>query len=172
MRTAADEAAAPKYSHVERERRFLVDPARLPPLPAACVLIEDGYITGTRLRLRRMTDSATGEVALKLAKKYQSADPRARPMTNAYLPEAEHAIFALLEARPVTKRRYPVDGFGIDVFEGALAGLLLAEQEAPDAATLAALATPDWAIREVTGDPRYDGGALARLEGLDPQLRS
>ncbi|OWK31886.1 hypothetical protein [Sphingomonas mucosissima] len=66
MRTGADEARSPKYSHIERERRWLIDPARLPALPSAHLLIEDHYISGTRMRLRRMTDSASGQVALKL----------------------------------------------------------------------------------------------------------
>ena len=60
MRSGADEAAAPKYAHVERERRWLIDPARLPALSAEYVLIEDRYLSGTRMRLRRMTDCADG----------------------------------------------------------------------------------------------------------------
>lgn len=171
MRTAADEEAAPKYTHVERERRFLVDPARLPPLPATYVLIVDRYITDTRLRLRRMTDSVTGQVALKLAKKYESTDPTARRMVNAYVTEAEYAVFAALPAQPVQKRRYALDGFGIDVFEGKLAGLILAEIEAPDAETLAAIDSPSWALREVTHDPGYQGGALGALDRA-PSLKA
>lgn len=62
MRTGDDEAASPKYAHIERERRFLVDSGRLPPLDRAraAVRIEDRYIDGTRLRLRRMTDVTSG----------------------------------------------------------------------------------------------------------------
>jgi len=53
----------------------------------------------------------------------------------------------------------------IDVFEGALEGLILAEAEFETAEALAAFPTPDFAIREVTEDPRYRGGTLA-TEGL------
>ena len=168
MRTGADEAAAPKYSHVERERRFRVDPSLLPSLPPEHVLIEDIYLTATRFRLRRMTDSASGEIALKLAKKYEADDPLARAMVNAYLTAEEHAAFARLPGRPIVKRRYPVtvEGaeFGAAVFAGDLEGLVLAEIEAPDAAALAAIPVPAWALREVSHDPRFQGGALAMLD--------
>lgn len=168
MRTGADEAAAPKYSHVERERRFRVDPALLPLLSADHVLIEDRYIAGTRFRLRRMTDSASSEIAYKLAKKYEADDPLARAMVNAYLTAEEYALFATLPGRPIVKRRYPmaVDRaeFGVDLFAGDLDGLVLAEIEAPDAAALAAIPVPSWTTCEVSHDPRYQGGALAVLD--------
>lgn len=176
MRTGADEARSPKYSHVERERRFLVDATRLPELPREHVLIEDRYLIGTRFRLRRMTDSATGTVALKLAKKYDSADVLARPMVNAYLSEAEYRTFAVLPARLVRKRRHAVDAdgwtFGVDVFEGALAGLVLAEIEAADAHILNAVRQPGWAVHDVSLDPRFQGGALAALDSLPKDLQS
>ena len=163
MRTGADEQIAPKYSHVERERRWLVDPAGLPTLPADFVLIEDRYIVGTRFRLRRMTDMATGEISLKLAKKYESADPTARAMVNAYLTSEEYAVFAALNARAVVKRRHLIDGFSVDQFDGALLGLILVEREVEDAADLAGIVPPSWIVREVTHDPRFQGGALAVL---------
>lgn len=163
MRTGADEAASPKYAHVERERRWLVDRLTRPPVRDEGVRIEDCYIVGTRLRLRRMTGK--GGMALKLTKKYDAADPTARAIVTAYLSDAEHALLAGLPAHPVTKRRHavPRDGreWSLDVFEGALAGLELLEIEAPDAATLAALAPPAWVVREVSHDPRYQGGSLA-----------
>ena len=173
MRTGADGARPPKYSLVERERRWLVDPAALPPLPHRHVLVEDRYLTGTRLRLRRMTDSGGDSVTFKLAKKYEAADPAARPMVNAYLDDAEFAVFAGLPASAVRKRRFVVDGFSVDLFEGGLAPLVLAEREAADAPALAALRPPPWVRREVTHDPRFQGGALARLdaEGILALLR-
>ena len=164
MRTGADEARSPKYSHVERERRWLVDPICLPPVPHAHVLIEDGYLDGTRFRLRRMTDSASGTVALKLAKKYDAADCTARPMVNAYLSDAEYALFAGLPRRAIVKRRHSIDGFSVDVFTGLLEGLVLVEREAPNAAALADLMPPSWVLREVTYDLRFQGGTLALLD--------
>lgn len=164
MRTGADEAAAPKYAHVERERRWLVDPARAPAPGAAHLLIEDRYIAGTRMRLRRMTDSASGAVALKLTKKYEAVDPLARAIVTAYLHEAEFALLAGLPGAMIVKRRFDLVAGGItyslDRFEGALAGLALAEIEWPDDAGLRGLPAPPGAIREVSDDPRYQGGSL------------
>ena len=52
----------PKYAHWVAERRFVVDASRLPPLDlSAARTIEDLYIDGGRLRLRRITHAATGE---------------------------------------------------------------------------------------------------------------
>lgn len=164
MRTGADEARSPKYAHIERERRWLIDPARLRTLPTAHVLIEDRYISGTRMRLRRMTDSDSGQVALKLTKKYEAVDPLARAIVTAYLHEAEFALLAGLPGVMIVKRRFDLVAGGIaysiDRFEGALAGLTLAEIEWPDDAGLRDLPAPPGAIREVSDDPRYQGGSL------------
>jgi CYTH domain-containing protein len=167
MRALADEMQSSKYAHVERERRWLVDPASRPPLDGLdWVLIEDRYIRGTRMRLRRMSNSVTGERSLKLTKKYDSPDPLARPIVTAYLTEAEHALLSTLEADPLTKRRYSiaVGGFewSLDLFAGPLEGLELLEIEAPDAQSLTRLTPPGWVRAEVSSDSNYEGGTLAR----------
>jgi len=138
MRTGDEEARSPKYAQFERERRFLVDRARQPDLAGLpFVEIEDRYLDGTRLRLRRMCDGATGAVVLKLTKKYESEDVRARPIVTAYLAEGEYQALAMLPARRLFKRRYKIETgrgvFGIDIFQGALEGLVLAEIESADA---------------------------------------
>lgn len=84
MRGIDEDLRSPKYALVERERRFLVDRAALPPMPKAHVLIEERYLAGTRFWVRRMTEALTDVRALKLAKKYEADDPTARPMVNAY----------------------------------------------------------------------------------------
>lgn len=160
------ELASPKYARPELERRWRVDPALRPPVEdLAVVVIEDRYLTGTRMRLRRMTRS-DGWTACKLTKKYDTDRPEARPIVTAYLTEAEHAVFAALPARPVRKRRYriPIEGrcWSLDVFEGPLEGLELVEVEVPDEATLAALVPPPWATKEVTREVRYQCGSLAQ----------
>jgi adenylate cyclase len=53
----------------------------------------------------------------------------------------------------------------VDVFEGALAGLVMAEIELDDATDAPPL--PAFLGREVTGDPRYLNARLA-LDGLPP----
>ena len=50
----------------------------------------------------------------------------------------------------------------MDRFEGALAGLFLAEADFADDAAMAAFPHPAFAVREVTEDPRNTGGELVR----------
>ncbi|HMS21037.1 hypothetical protein [uncultured Sphingorhabdus sp.] len=155
------EATTPKYSLIERERRWLVDPRQRPDLGNLDhVLIEDQYISNTRMRLRRMTDSKTGLSVLKLTKKYECPDPLARPIVTAYLTEIEFEVFAKLDARSLAKKRYSVEGFSIDQFVGALDGLELAEIERSDEQMLRDLQPPAWAAAEVSADLRYQGGNL------------
>ena len=161
MRTLAEEMAAPKYAHLERERRWLVDRAARPGVEGCeCLLIEDRYILNSRLRLRRMTDVHSGDVTVKLTKKYEAADPLARPIVTSYLTEEEFGLFLAMPHAPLRKHRYQVDGFSLDVFADAHDGLELAEIEAERDA-LASIAAPAWTLREVSHDPRYQGGALA-----------
>jgi CYTH domain-containing protein len=161
-----DELREPKYAHLELERRWLVDVGRRNQLDSyPATVIEDRYIDDTRLRLRRMIGPGAGETICKLTKKYDCADPSARPIVTSYLPEAEYDVLRALPARPLTKRRYrlPINGrtWSLDVFEGVLHGLELLECEASDETELAALIPPDWALREVTHLPHWQCGALA-----------
>ena len=147
LRGLDEELVAHKYAHVERERRFLVDLLRRPSLDGCrSIRIEDLYITGTRCRLRRMTDSVGGRVVLKLSKKYDVPDPLARPLVTTYLTTEEYALFA------------------------ALPGLELAEIEQSDAASLDAVQVPEWARSEVTYDPNFQGGTLALLDRSSAQI--
>ena len=171
MRGGGDEARSPKYAHIERERRFLVDRASRPELAGLpFVRIEDRYVMDTRLRLRRMSDSATGQVVHKLTKKYEAADALSRPIVTAYLSEAEYEVFVSLPAGSLSKRRYPVvtphGTFSIDLFDGTLEGLELAEIELADDAALRDLPPPSWAIADVSSDGRYDGDRLAHLDDV------
>lgn len=160
------ELASPKYARPELERRWRVDPALRPALDGfGVVVIEDRYLIGTRLRLRRMTRS-DGWSACKLTKKYATDRPEARPIVTTYLTEGEFALLAALPACPMRKVRFhvPIEGraWSLDRFEGPLAGLELLEVEVPDEAALAALVPPPWATKEVTHDPRYQCGSLAQ----------
>jgi CYTH domain-containing protein len=159
-----------KYAQIELERRWL-----LAALPDALhtsqdyQLIEDRYLIGTPLRLRRMTDASGQVTARKLTQKYQAADQTAyaTTITNFYLDEASYALLETLPATVLVKRRYKLaDGrfqFSIDQFSGNLTGLVLAEIEQPDMARLLAIPHPAFARREVTDDPRFMGGELVKL---------
>ncbi len=159
-----------KYARVEEERRFLLRtiPWDLDPVESY-VKIFDLYLPGTRLRLRRM-ESPTGEVrAYKFGQKYRAANHEVHQtaMTNIYLTSAEYKLLAGLKGASLIKKRYTYrnagNAYGIDVFEGPLSGLVLAEIERHPDQEIEQLPVPDFAIREVTDDPRFTGGELATL---------
>jgi CYTH domain-containing protein len=167
-------ADIPKYALLESERRFLV--AAAPDLASARVrLIEDRYLDSGRLRLRRITHFDGHPTEFKLCKKYGSADPASGPIVNIYLTAEEHAALAALPGRPLVKRRHTVAhggrAFGVDVFEGVLAGLTLCEAEAASPEAIRALVFPPWASREVTADPFFTGGHLAGVTAAELAAR-
>lgn len=159
----------PKYAHWVAERRFLVDPGQMPALDAAGARrIEDLYIDGGRLRLRRITELSTGEQTFKLAKKYAPDNPLIGPMTNLYLDAGEYAALDVLPGRRLSKRRHKVGAFCIDVFEGPLEGLVTAECEATNRMAAMRFDVPPWCLREVTTEPDYTGWRLAQSAAPPP----
>jgi CYTH domain-containing protein len=155
-----------KYARIERERRFLL--AAPPPTSVikASRRITDRYLPGTRLRLRRIEQPDLGTCEYKFTQKV----PADRPghlrglITNTYLSAAEYRLLATLPADVLTKSRLSVPPLGIDVFDPPLDGLVIAEAEfATDAAALA-FPLPAFAVAEVTDDPRFTGGNLARTD--------
>ncbi len=165
-----------KYAQFELERRWL-----LATLPAILLenknyqLIEDRYISGTPLRLRRMTDAEGNVTARKFTQKYQAADQSAlaTTITNFYLDAPSYNLLATLPANLLLKRRHKLqDGrfqFSIDQFLGPLTGLVLAEIEQPDIDSLLAIPHPTFALRDITDDPRFTGGELVRLTAVQCQ---
>lgn len=155
----------PKYAHWVAERRFLVDPANMPGLDAAGARrIEDIYIDGGRLRLRAITHLSSGEREFKLAKKYAPDNPLIGPMTNLYLSAEEYEVMSKLPGARIAKLRHKLGAFVVDVFEGALEGLVTAECEATNRMAAMKVEIPAWCVREVTDEMAYTGGELARTQ--------
>jgi hypothetical protein len=151
-----------RYARAEWERRF-----RLAAAPSGLgdpVHIVDRYLEGTRLRLRRTT-APDGTVVRKLGQKVRAVadDPSVVWLTTLYLDEAEFTTVAALPASVLEKDRFawPEGGCSVDVFAGALQGLVLAEVECEDEAGFRAVAAPPGAVAEVTLDDRFSGGQLA-----------
>jgi CYTH domain-containing protein len=157
-----------KYTRFERERRFLVSPAAARSLGAEFTRFEDLYVAGTRSRLRIATHSDGSGTEYKLTQKLQQPAATHRRITTIYLSEAEHRVFAALPGRRLVKQRHRwlehCVEFGIDVFEGAFAGLVLAEIEADSDEALRAISPPTLAAFEVTEDVAFTGGALAAAD--------
>ena len=151
-----------KYARVERERRFLIE--RMPDGEIVQVRrIQDRYISHTRLRLREQVDRE-GERIFKLTQKIPTPGAGAQQglITTIYLSEPEFRLLSGLPGKSLYKSRYSIPPFGIDVFEGPLQGLRLAEVEFQDAAQADAFTAPDFLTHEVTGDVRFTGGELVR----------
>lgn len=159
-----------KYARVERERRYLLQEMPAPLTRASPhVQIWDNYITNTRLRLRQVRVPATKERVWKLTQKFApSAEDFSRTViTNIYLSEQEYAMLAVFEGNEIRKNRYPFEHegrkFSIDVFLGALWGLMLAETEFDSDEELDNFALPSFALADVTNDPVFTGARLVEL---------
>jgi adenylate cyclase len=159
--------AAGPQSGVEIERKFLVD--RLPAGLENGERIEQGYLAiapdGVEVRIRRRGDSAT------LTVKSGPGEVRTEEEI-AIDPRRFAALWPLTEGRRITKTRHLADlGSGltveVDVYDGALDGLRVAEVEFPSAEASAGFDPPAWLGRELTGDRRYANQALA-VEGRPP----
>lgn len=154
-----------KYAFVERERRWLCRDVPRERIVESD-MVTDLYVTGARLRLREARPLGDGPAMLRLTRKVD-VDAHTRLLTSIYLPEDEFAMFARtltgVRLRKIRHRLKPVDGVTvlIDEFQDRLAGLVMAEAEFETMEKLHAFPTPDFALKEVTDDPRYGGGALA-----------
>lgn len=144
----------------EIERKWLVArvPAGLPP--------------GRSLRQGYLSDGGDGEVRVRQdGDRHLLTAKRGRGLVREEvelsLPIDDFAaLWALTRGRRVEKTRH-VLAWGavqieVDVFAGALAGLVVAEVEFPSAAAARAWTGPDWLGPELTGRPGWSNGDLAR----------
>jgi CYTH domain-containing protein len=157
----------PKYALLEIERRMLIPPELLPDLGGMrYVDIEDRYLDGGRLRLRKVTEVDAVESIYKFCKKYGSTDRYVEPIVNIYLTQEEYKTLLALPGHDLVKRRYRYEykrrRFSIDAHTGLLSGLYLCECEAASTAALMEIVFPPFAVEDVTADPRYSGAGLAQ----------
>jgi CYTH domain-containing protein len=145
----------------EIERKFLLDgrPSIIEGRPSTRVT--QGYLAitdDTEVRVRSRADdrlltvkrgrgAVRGEVTI--------------PLTDEQFDE----MWAFTAGRRLTKRRWVVPHDAviveIDVYDGDLDGLVIAEVEFPSVEASVAFTPPDWFGREVTDDPAYRNAALA-----------
>ena len=169
MLTGVAATSSMKYAVVEREHRFVVLTAPDPTLSARTLEIDDRYVRGTRLRLRRVREAGADDL-LKLGQKrrFDEHDPSALAHTTLYLDDPEYALLAALPADTLSKTRHhvPLEGghvLAIDTFHGPLDGLVLAELDLGADRVLPA-ALPHGLGPDVTYDERFTGAALARTD--------
>jgi len=159
-----------KYARIERERRYL-----LQDLPEGLtradhhLQITDNYITGTRLRIRKVRDPKTNKWIVKFTQKFapNPEDLSRTIITNTYLNAIEAEMLAVFEANEIRKNRYTFEfedrRFSIDMFLGDLFGLILAEVSFETDEDLDSFAKPPFALAEVTNNEIFSGGRLSEL---------
>jgi CYTH domain-containing protein len=162
--------AESKYARLERERRYLLQdlPEGL-ARPDPHVQITDNYITGTRLRLRKVREPRTNRWTVKLTQKF-APDPRdfsRTIVTNIYLNALEVETLGISDANEIRKNRYPFEFEGrkwsADMFLGDLFGLVLAEVSFETDEELDGFPKPPFALADVTNVELFTGGRLCEL---------
>jgi CYTH domain-containing protein len=156
---------AGKYARTEIERRFLLAGVPDGAEVLESVDIEDRYLDGTRLRLRRQVrrgDPAVLKLTQKLAAAGAGEHGEQGVLTTLYLSSAEHAALVTLPAASLRKTRLRIAPYGIDVFAAPLDGLVLAEIEFDALDEAAAFRPAPFCVAEVSADRRFTGGSLAR----------
>jgi CYTH domain-containing protein len=159
-----------KYARVERERRYL-----LQDLPEGLTRVDphlqitDNYITGTRLRLRKVREPRTNKWTVKFTQKFApNPDDLSRTIiTNTYLNALEAETMSVFNSNEIRKNRYYFEfegrKFHVDMFLGDLFGLVLAEAGFETDEELEQFEKPAFALAEVTNDPVFSGGRLCEL---------
>lgn len=155
-----------KYARIEWERRFLLKSFPTGERVTRIRRISDRYIEGTTLRLRHQS-GGDGEDVFKLTQKIADGTGGGQQglITTMYLTNDEFKLLATLPAKHLKKIRHSVPPFGIDVFEGILSGLMLAEAEFNSEAEASALVLPSFIFAEVSDDRRLTGGSLVTASG-------
>src|SRR5437899_6890787 len=118
-----------KYARVERERRYLLrDLPEGLSRPDHHLQITDNYITGTRLRIRKVRDPKTNKWIVKFTQKF-APDPNDLSrtiITNTYLNATEAEVLSVFETNEIRKNRYHFEyedlNFSLDMFRGVLFG--------------------------------------------------
>lgn len=145
----------------EIERKFLVDTALWTPPAEGVKMVQAYLVRADRMTLRVRI---AGERAYLTIKGPTNGLSRSE---FEYSIPPEDAKLMLLEfggGQSIVKTRYINEYAGhrweIDVFDGENAGLVMAEVELENEAE--AVELPPWAIREVSGDPRYYNSMLLK----------
>ena len=156
---------------MEIERKFLPLMEQLPfhPEDFPCRRIEQGYLCSNPVvRIRRDND----EYYLT----YKSKGLLVREeFTLPRTPEGYGPLLAKADGRIITKKRYvfPLEDnlkLELDIFEGDLAPLIIAEIEFPDEETARAYQPPKWLGEDVTYSPLYHNSVLSSPDTDIPSL--
>ncbi len=161
---------------MEIERKYLID--RLPDLSEATEIrkIEQAYLADEpTLRIRKKNDEyiLTYKNRKKTDDSGLATTAAVNEETEIPIPKTiyEHLLLKKI-GNVVCKTRYvfrldDAHKIELDVFEGRLKGLVMAEVEFTDVADANAFVPPVWFGREVSEDKRYTNKSLSKLDRLD-----
>ncbi len=147
----------------EIEWKFLV--TQLPELPDCPYCeIEQAYFTTDDPEIRVRCKGNRGFISFKIAADGQTGGARIRSEYEYEIPADEARALIGHSRLVVRKRRYDLpDGIELDVYSGALSGLITAEYEV-DSASAPAPAPPDgWRWTDVSQDKRFANRCLAQF---------
>lgn len=147
----------------EIERKFLVVGDGWMQAPRVRAIAQ-GYLAADPASVRIRIQDGAATLTIK-----GEAEGLVRDEFEYRIPLADaEAMLRLCPEPPIVKKRHEIVHAGklwqVDVFEGALSGLVIAEIELEHADEVITL--PDWIGREVTYDRRYRNSSLIR-NGLD-----
>jgi CYTH domain-containing protein len=132
--------------------------------------ITDNYMTGSRLRLRKVREPRTNKWTVKLTQKFapNPEDLSRTIITNTYLTALEAEVLStVFNSNEIRKNRYPFEfegrKFSVDMFLGDLFGLVLAEVSFETDEELDQFPKPPFALVDVTNDELFTGGRLCEL---------
>lgn len=146
---------------MEIERKYLIEQLPENLSSYACRIIEQGYLcVEPVVRIRRDND--------KYELTYKSKGLMAREEYNMPLTkEAYEHLLSKVDGRVIRKKRYmiPLDEIltiELDVFEGDLAPLVLAEVEFPTKKMAMDFVPPEWFGEDVTFSTKYHNSNLSQ----------
>lgn len=150
---------------MEIERKFLV--STLPDLKnLEAKRIEQGYInTDPVLRIRRMNDDYFFTFKSKgLLAREEFERPLSLEQYNTLKPKTMYNIIKKTRyIIPFSANEHPIE---LDIFEGKLKGLFIAEVEFDSLNEANTFSPPNWFGDEVTQDSRYHNSNLCQLDDL------
>lgn len=150
-------------NNMEIERKYLINKIPFPLESFDVRIIEQGYLcTSPVVRIRRDND--------KYELTYKSGGlMKRREETMPLTKEAYEHLVSKIDGRLIQKKRYMIPlstanielTIELDIFEGELAPLILAEVEFPDEDTAKTFIAPEWFGVDVTFSGKYHNSYLS-----------
>lgn len=147
---------------MEIERKYLIPSLPFSVTDYPCHKIEQGYLsTEPVVRIRKDNDEY---ILTYKSKGLMIREEYNLPLTK----ESYEHLKTKIDGQLIQKKRYvlPLSGslvIELDLFEGSLAPLILAEVEFPDEDSANAFVPPDWFGEDVTFSAKYHNSTLSSL---------